>query len=1135
MPGLNQLKKFSNDIKVLGNEVEKRTERGEPIVQYPLPQNVPEDDDSADFIFGLPTDETMAITQKDDSPNLEELTTNNINANANNSAEVDASGDGLLPGEIDPELAKFFQSADDDSIPEFESAVDTNLSNIEDLPQFDDITIDDNEAATETAEPVEVTTDATADSDTDALNILSELSQMEPPSLEEENAEPVHTLEQEPGIEPVENSEVKLEDQNDDFLDEINAIQLDSEMPAENVGAQDLGSLESLKTAEPVNTDVSDFDVEDVEDLEPLEELSEDDGASQGETDFALQPTESFEPPPDINLDEIATSDAESENIESDSIPINDIADKSLGEIEATFIPEEEGDAESSLESDVLDTSTDENPVTEPVSNEESLSFELPPDVEFGAVPDVSSDSIDTLASDDSPLDSIDSSAPAITDIDDFDTTDGLLNSNFDTKDSDFDSEFDIPDISGIGGGPSTVRVSSSGDFNTGSEKRDSLSDAEYEVFKKNMADYPLNLRIAIEEMIAKNEFTDDAVFAVIEKILKKASARQLASHIAKYLDISVDVPRDFERRTATQYQAYKQSLQYQLKNRIIPALFVSVFVLGFIALFSYLGNKYVYEPMAAEKAYKEGYVLLENSMYQQAELKFAQGVQLKPKKRWFFNYARGYRERKQYDRARQKYELLLNYFNYDKAAGIEYADMEFSDLENYAAAENILERDVLDNYINDKDAMLMLGDVYLDWAVEKDSTKFSAALREYSELIELYGNNNLYSSRLLRYYIRTDQLKDVLQLKSYFYKAKNSLTAPDLIELSGYMLDKLYGYLPPAEEYLRSQIEDVRSLLERAVEADSTFPEANYNLGRYFVQTGNPSAAIQRLEIALDQFNRAEKRKPVRIYKQINTYRLLGELNCQKQEYIQAEELYGEGVQLFEKENKHSSLEPVTDVGKLYADLADIDYFISGNLEPALYNYKQAMNCEYDVPSVRYRIGYISYSNGDLDNALDLFLSTVTDKKTDENALYALATTFSLNDDQIAAHGYYSRLINILDNERSRHKILFPQVRADQYELVDMYMKASNNLGVTMSKLAQRTGDSEKNAKAMVQFSESIRAYDALTRNQETMVRMEGSNLAAQNMKYLTSSRSQYEPAIYTEIPKVLKNEKTLQQDYIK
>ena len=79
------------------------------------------------------------------------------------------------------------------------------------------------------------------------------------------------------------------------------------------------------------------------------------------------------------------------------------------------------------------------------------------------------------------------------------------------------------------------------------------------------------------------------------------------------------------------------------------------------------------------------------------------------------------------------------------------------------------------------------------------------------------------------------------------------------------------------------------------------------------------------------------------------------------------------------------------------------------------------------------------------------------------------------------------------------------------------------------MYKLAKRTGNSKLNGEAIVQFSQSVRAWDALTRNQETLVRLSGSNLAEQNIQYITHPIPEFEPAVYTEISKTLLDKEKL------
>ena len=130
------------------------------------------------------------------------------------------------------------------------------------------------------------------------------------------------------------------------------------------------------------------------------------------------------------------------------------------------------------------------------------------------------------------------------------------------------------------------------------------------------------------------------------------------------------------------------------------------------------------------------------------------------------------------------------------------------------------------------------------------------------------------------------------------------------------------------------------------------------------------------------------------------------------------------------------------------------------------------------------------------------------------------------MRSDNFAAQGYYEKLVDILDAERSRLGIMFPQTNSEHNDIVDLYLKASNNLGVTQYRLARQTGDSVLNAKAFTNLTASVRAWDALTRNHQTLVKMPGSNLAERNISYMSHPVSDYEPSIYTEIPRMIYGE---------
>lgn len=664
-------------------------------------------------------------------------------------------------------------------------------------------------------------------------------------------------------------------------------------------------------------------------------------------------------------------------------------------------------------------------------------------------------------------------------------------------------------------------------DFSEAAESEDlppnTLSDAQYKVFLKNLSEYPLNVRLAFEDFIVQDEFTDDAEFEIIEKILNKAPARTVAGMLEKMLDTSIPIPRDFEHRTAAEYEAYKKSLSYQLRNKIIPGVLLGLLLTivgwGLIKFTNYC----IYRPLKANSLYKQGYALLQADEYPQAEMRFEEAVKKRINKKWFFKYARGYREHKQYQRAGNMYQNILRYFRHDKMAGLEYADMELNDLANYERAEEIVRREVLDYHINDADGILKLGDVFLEWGTEKDPSKLELAREQYATLIQLYKPTDLYMSRMMRYFIRTDNLREVIQMQKTFENREKSLGSDDWTELSGYLLDKYYGALAPSEEYLRFEIEGLRGLLLRAVKTNPDNPIAQYNLAKYFLKTNETSSIESTLQRAIEKFNTVPSMKKRDLYKYIDSYRLLGEHYIGTTDYLQAQEQFAEGISLFTTERDNAGFEGTPAIGKLYEDMGDIKYTISGDYDDALFNYKYSVELENDSPSIRYRIGYIQYKKKNYSEALGAFMKAGDGNVKERNLMLAMANTLYLRGDDYAAQGYYNQLIDELDDNIAENGLVLPQANVKDYDLINTYLYASNNYGVTLYKLAKRTGNSALNAQAMVQLSQSVRAWDALTRNQQSMVRLEGSNLAEQNIKYITHPIPEFEPSVYTDISKTL------------
>ena len=931
--------------------------------------------------------------------------------------------------------------------------------------------------------------------------------------------------------------------------------------------SQDFSIPQSKEDVQDENKNSQDFDGIDfsLDNIEEYNPSSEDSNEDSKEDAFAEQKSASQEIS-DFDLDSSLEPVSESqENLSSDF----DLPEETSGDLEPKDISSGTEFTDAALSDNAFDISSsdldeivldDKNPdfnLSDDNFDVSALESEFSPDISESkketepeplelAPEEIGFDSFENLE-DDSSLEELKPSEDEK--IESFDTS-GIENFDFDIPETDSqikesqdfalgssddfaldNGDFEIPGYSDV----DIVQENKNGKIKVPVKNDDSpkekntLSDEEYKRFLKNLSSYPLNVRIAVEELIVKDEFTDDAEFEIVQKVLKKVSARQLASELEKMLDISLPVPRDFERRSAEEYEAYKSSFQYQLKNKIIPGTFIAAVAGAFLYLITIFAIYGIYRPVKANSVYKEGYLLLQNDEFPQAEQKFNFAGKYKKIKKWYYKYSDSFRDKKQYLRAEKIYKKTLEDFNFDKKAGLNYAKMMLYEQENYEKAEEIVKRDVLEHHINDNDAYLLLGDIYLEWGTEKEPSKLEDAFAVYSDLIQRNGANDVYRGRQMKYYVRTDKLEQVLMLKPNFMAREKSLDSSGWTELSGYCLDKLYGPLPPKDEYLRSKIEDVKEMLERAVRADKKNPEALYNLSRYYIQVNSVNAAKSTLKNSIDAYKVKSVRKRKDIYNEIDAHRLLGEQYVFEKSFLDAEEIYSRGLKIFSEEHSASGLEANKNIGKLYADQGDIDYFVKGNMDFALQNYMDSIDSGNDTPHIRYKVGYIQYGKENYSEALGSFLKTGELYSEDTNLLFAMGNAFFKQGNFYAGEGYFEQLMDILEEEKSNRRLLFPQSKLSDFSFVDLYMKASNNYGVLLFNLAKRTGDSTKNGEALAQFQKSLVAWDSISRNQETMKRLEGSNLAEQNIKYISKPLSKYEPALYTEISKTLTDEKGL------
>jgi tetratricopeptide (TPR) repeat protein len=384
------------------------------------------------------------------------------------------------------------------------------------------------------------------------------------------------------------------------------------------------------------------------------------------------------------------------------------------------------------------------------------------------------------------------------------------------------------------------------------------------------------------------------------------------------------------------------------------------------------------------------------------------------------------------------------------------------------------------------------------------------------------YGSEDQYLERMLLYFIRTDSLAETLPLQAHFLSSKRrKISSATLSELGGYFLDKKTAVTEGVPDRNLSRIENIKELLQEAVRRDAKNPEAYYHLTRYFERFGKPAEEKRAAERAIEAFAAAPESSAKRASYRIDAHRRLASLLVKEKEFLSAEERLLEGIRLYEDALARRLLGRKQEFGRLYADLGDIEYFKAGDLDAAVDNYQEAERNGWAPPEIRYRVGYAAYARENWGDAVESLFKAASESPLNRRILFALGNSLYRRGDLHAAQGYYNRLLDLLETERSRFPVLLPNERPDHADLAERLMRARNNLGVTLEDLAERTGDSRYKSRALALYSESARAWDALTREPATMVRSGSTNLAFLNTRGSLYPDRRFEPQIYAEIDK--------------
>ena len=187
-----------------------------------------------------------------------------------------------------------------------------------------------------------------------------------------------------------------------------------------------------------------------------------------------------------------------------------------------------------------------------------------------------------------------------------------------------------------------------------------SLSDEEFRTIQRALGFLPLNLRLAVEELIGEKEVVFDDLDKVVRLLIARAPVRTLASTVGKILGRKITIPSGFEKGTGAEIEARHGTLWYNLRTIMFPVLRVAAVASVIAAILVLLGWNFLLRPWKANDLYDRGLVAVRQNDGALGDDLFAQARYYWPAQDRFFQYAEAYQDTGDYDRARRKYLELL-------------------------------------------------------------------------------------------------------------------------------------------------------------------------------------------------------------------------------------------------------------------------------------------------------------------------------------------------------------------------------------------------------------------------------------------------------------------------------------------
>ncbi len=633
------------------------------------------------------------------------------------------------------------------------------------------------------------------------------------------------------------------------------------------------------------------------------------------------------------------------------------------------------------------------------------------------------------------------------------------------------------------------------------------LDDRRFKRLTETLGTLPLNLRIAVEEVLSSEDFTEEEAKPLVDKLVAGAPPKEIARVAGGLKGERIRLPRNYEVRRGVVFEDEKQTFAWQFRHRYLPLARNFAIAAALLSAAVWLAFTYVYQPLYARHLYQQGLEEIDEGRYTVGNEFFEEARQVWESEPWYYRFADAFIERRQYRLAQEKFDQLLTRFPFDREGLLRYAHFESATLGNFSKAEDLFNQ-VLDMDPTDYEGLLGSGDNYLRWA-DFDSDRFDDARENYARLLEFYGQTDEILQRFMRYFVRTDNFGEAERLVEFFQEGRPEADVhPEIYsEAAGFMLDY-------------DEIEYVRDMLQRVLEAHPRSPEAHYELARFYDRMDERQNRRRALDNARALFPEHEPLSRRRMGMFIDSYTMTAEYYVDGEEYLTAEQYYADAIDLYEDALESNLVEPQEKFGRIYAGLGNIYYYQSAEYEDARRQFQAAENNGYTSDTMRYQLGWIAYRDEDYDEAIDRFETVANDPRA-KNIRFARANTHYFRGNYFAAQTYLQELVEILRQERAEIGLDFNmQERPEHRQLIQFRVMAHNNLGVAFYRRFEQEGDPDLRGNALAYLTNSTQDATNLAREPETQVRADTTDLAYLNQQYILFPEQPFTLRIYRDLP---------------